>query len=108
MRTSPGPTREAAVWTARDAAVLYGLEAWGGGYFGVSGRGTVVAHPHGSPEQAIDLLEVVRGLEARDLVSPMVLRFDDILAHRMGHLLSLIHISEPTRPMKESRMPSSA
>ncbi|NNK64063.1 MAG: biosynthetic arginine decarboxylase [Gemmatimonadetes bacterium] len=86
MRTSAAPTREATVWTPRDAADLYGLEAWGGGYFGVSDRGTVVAHPHASSEQAIDLLEVVRGLEARDLVSPVVLRFDDILAHRMGHL----------------------
>ena len=30
------------------------------------------------------------------------------LGIRMASLLSLIHISEPTRPMKESRMPSSA
>lgn len=73
-------------WTPRHSAELYGLEDWGGGYFGVSEQGTVVAYPHGSPEHAIDLHEVVRGLEARDLQPPVVLRFDDILAHRMGHL----------------------
>ena len=85
--TAPTTTHTGApVWTPRDAAELYGLDAWGGGYFGVSERGTVVAHPHGSPEHAIDLHEVVQGLGARDLQPPVVLRFDDILAHRMGHL----------------------
>ncbi len=73
-------------WSPRDSAELYGLDEWGGGYFGVSPEGTVVAYPHGSPDHAIDLHEVVRGLQARDFHPPVVLRFDDILAHRMGHL----------------------
>lgn len=73
-------------WSPRDSAELYGLDDWGGGYFGVSPEGTVVAYPHGSPDHAIDLHEVVRGLQARDFHPPVVLRFDDILAHRMGHL----------------------
>lgn len=73
-------------WTLQDSADLYGLEDWGGGYFGISEQGTVVAHPHGTPDVSIDLHEVIQGLEARDLYPPVVLRFDDILAHRMGHL----------------------
>lgn len=76
----------ASSWSPGDAARLYGLGAWGGGYFGVSDRGTVVAHPHGDPSRTIDLYEVIQGLEARDLRPPVVLRFDDILAHRMAHL----------------------
>jgi arginine decarboxylase len=85
--TAPTTARpEAPLWTPRDAAELYGLDSWGAGYFGVSERGTVVAHPHGSPDRAIDLHEVIQGLGARDLQPPVVLRFDDILAHRMGHL----------------------
>ncbi len=85
--TAPTPTHpEVPIWTPRDAAELYGLDTWGAQYFGVSERGTVVAHPHGSPDRAIDLFEVVQGLVARDLQPPVVLRFDDILAHRMGHL----------------------
>ena len=36
-----------------------------------------------------------------------VLHIGDGLLHRAVNELSLIHISEPTRPMKESRMPSS-
>jgi hypothetical protein len=34
----------------------------------------------------IDLLEVVQGLKARDLAAPVVVRFSDILAHRLRHL----------------------
>ena len=36
------------------------------------------------------------------------LRVPDIVAPEMVLVLSLIHISEPTRPSKSSRMPSSA
>ncbi|HSM06258.1 MAG TPA: biosynthetic arginine decarboxylase [Longimicrobiales bacterium] len=75
-----------APWTPRDSSRLYGLEEWGGGYFGVSEEGTVEVYPGAEPSRGIDLLEVVRGLEVRDFVPPLVIRFDGILAHRMGHL----------------------
>jgi arginine decarboxylase len=65
---------------------LYGLEEWGGGYFGVSKRGTVQVHPDGDPARGIDLLEVVEGLRVRDFTPPLVIRFDGILEHRMRHL----------------------
>lgn len=86
MPASRKPRPDTSIWTPRDSAELYGLESWGGGYFGVSEEGTVVAHPHGRADRSIDLYEVVQGLAARDLQPPVVLRFDDILAHRMGHL----------------------
>jgi len=77
-----------ARWTVRDAASLYAIEHWGGGYFDVSEAGTVVVTPRGSGPDSprADLLEIVKGLEARDLTTPVVLRFDDILAHRMADL----------------------
>jgi arginine decarboxylase len=73
-------------WTVQDSADLYGLELWGAGYFSVSERGTVHVNPEGTPGHGIDLLEVVQGLEVRDFVPPLVIRFDGILEHRMGHL----------------------
>lgn len=75
-------------WTASEAAELYGLDHWSGGFFRISDRGTVVATPSGSDSDGpgADLLDIVQGLEARDLVPPVVLRFDDILAARMRHL----------------------
>jgi arginine decarboxylase len=82
----PPPAPEPRPWTIQDSADLYGLEAWGAGYFGISQRGTVAVYPEGRPERSIDLLEVVKGLEARDFAPPLVIRFDGILAHRMAHL----------------------
>ena len=38
------------------------------------------------PAREIDLLDVVQGLKARDLHTPVVIRFSDILAHRLRHL----------------------
>jgi arginine decarboxylase len=84
---APSPDGQASgAWTPRHSARLYGLDEWGGGYFGVSDSGTVQAHPDRDPTRGIDLLELVEGLEARDLQPPVVVRFDGILAHRMGHL----------------------
>jgi arginine decarboxylase len=77
---------DAATWTPSDSVALYGLEAWGAGYFGVSERGTVEVYPDQNVARKVDVLEVIQGLEARDLVPPVVLRFDGILAHRMAHL----------------------
>jgi arginine decarboxylase len=75
-----------AAWTPADSARLYGLDEWGGGYFGVSNGGTVCAFPGQDRSRGIDLHEVMQGLEARDLYPPVVLRFDGILQHRMRHL----------------------
>jgi arginine decarboxylase len=62
------------------------MEDWGLGFFGVSSRGTVLVHPDAEPSRAIDLLEVVEGLKARDVHPPVILRFPELLAHRMREL----------------------
>ena len=86
MTPSETTAAEPRTWTPQDSAELYGLEEWGGGYFGVSPEGTVEVYPDGQRHRKIDLLEVVKGLEVRDFVPPLVVRFDGILAHRMAHL----------------------
>ncbi len=73
-------------WKVEDSADLYQVQAWGKGYFGINDKGHVVVRPDMSPQREIDLLEVVEGLEARDLRAPLVVRFSDILAHRLRHL----------------------
>jgi arginine decarboxylase len=86
MKQAEEPPREPPDWTIQDSAELYGLANWGGGYFGVSPEGTVEVYPDGDPSRKIDLLEVVEGLEARDLYPPVMIRFSGILAHRMAQL----------------------
>jgi arginine decarboxylase len=86
MKQAEEARREVSRWTPRDSAELYGLANWGSGYFGVSDEGTVEVYPETDPNRKIDLLEVVEGLQARDLYPPVVIRFSGILAHRMAHL----------------------
>ena len=62
------------------------MRAWGKGYFGVNAAGHVVVRPDTTERREIDLYEVVEGLKARDLTTPVVVRFSDILAHRLRRL----------------------
>jgi len=73
-------------WRIEDSLDLYNVAAWGKGYFSINDAGHVVVRPDTTPEREIDLLEVVEGLQARDLSTPVVVRFSDILAHRLKRL----------------------
>ncbi len=73
-------------WTTRDAADTYRFEDWGDGYLGISDAGTLVVRPNGPEGQSLDLLEIIEGLETRGLTAPVVLRFPDLLRHRMTKL----------------------
>jgi arginine decarboxylase len=73
-------------WRVEDSLELYHLRAWGQGYFGINPAGHVVVRPDTTEQREIDLYEVVEGLQARDLTTPVVVRFSDILAHRLRRL----------------------
>src|ERR1700722_65443 len=73
-------------WKVAESLDLYQVEAWGKGYFSINAQGHVTIRPNQDPSREIDLLEVVQGLKARDLHTPVVIRFSDILAHRLRHL----------------------
>ncbi|HEY7641987.1 MAG TPA: biosynthetic arginine decarboxylase [Steroidobacteraceae bacterium] len=73
-------------WDTEDSLDLYQVAAWGKPYFGINEAGHVVVRPDGTPERDIDLFEVVEGLRARDLTTPVVVRFSDILHHRLTRL----------------------
>ena len=73
-------------WKVEESLDLYQVEAWGKGYFSINADGHVVVRPTQDASREIDLYEVVQGLKARDLHTPVVIRFSDILAHRLRHL----------------------
>ena len=73
-------------WSVEDSLELYQVNAWGKGYFSINAAGHVVVRPDPQAPQEIDLYEVVEGLKARDLTTPVVVRLSDILAHRLKHL----------------------
>src|SRR6266446_932684 len=73
-------------WKIEESLDLYQVEAWGKGYFSINDAGHVVIRPSMDAAREIDLYDVVQGLKARDLHTPVVIRFSDILAHRLRHL----------------------
>jgi arginine decarboxylase len=84
---SDAPRRERSIsWSVEDSAELYQVSAWGKGYFSVNPAGHVVVRPDMKADREIDLFEVVQGLKERELTTPVVVRFSDILAHRLKHL----------------------
>src|SRR6202161_3947838 len=82
-------------WKIEQSLDLYQVEAWGKGYFSINELGHVVIRPSLDSAREIDLYEVVQGLKARDLHTPVVIRFSDILAH-------------PLRPLAEAFGPAIA
>jgi len=73
-------------WSVAQSAELYGLERWGAPYFSINARGHVVVQPRGDRGGSLDLMELLQGLEARDLQTPLLIRFDDILEDRLEQL----------------------
>jgi arginine decarboxylase len=73
-------------WKIQDAIDTYGVRHWGKGYFGVNAAGHVTVHPTKREDQSIDLKELVDQLQARGIQLPILLRFTDILRHRVGEI----------------------
>jgi arginine decarboxylase len=73
-------------WKIHDALETYGIRNWGKGYFGINEAGHVTVHPFKTREQAIDLKDLVDKLQTRGIQLPILLRFTDILRHRVGEI----------------------
>ena len=73
-------------WTITDAAELYDVASWGKGYFSVGENGNLFVHPTKEPGRSIDLKQFVDTLEWRGISLPILIRFADILKHRLGEM----------------------
>src|SRR6266496_2520543 len=70
-------------WDVESAIATYNVEGWGRGYFTVNSSGNVEARPLQEGGGSIDLLQVVNEARARNLGFPLVIRFQDLLRHRV-------------------------
>ncbi len=70
-------------WKIDDALRTYGIGRWGGGYFGVNPEGHVTVHPEGQSGASIDLIKVAERARERGLHYPLLIRFHDLLRHRV-------------------------
>jgi arginine decarboxylase len=78
--------RFANPWKTDDALEMYSVRLWGKDYFGINAKGHVTVHPNKDPGQSIDLKELVDQLQERGIQLPILLRFTDILRHRVGEI----------------------
>src|ERR1700682_3263970 len=70
-------------WDVDAAISTYNVDGWGTGYFTVNSAGNVEARPLQEKGGAIDILEVVNEARSRGLGFPLVIRFQDLLRHRV-------------------------
>jgi arginine decarboxylase len=73
-------------WTPQLASDLYDVASWGKGYFSIGENGQVHVHPEKDVARFIDLKELVDTLVLRGIGLPILIRFADILKHRLGEL----------------------
>ncbi|VTR97541.1 biosynthetic arginine decarboxylase [Tuwongella immobilis] len=90
-RGTPSANGLSQPWKVQESVDLYGIKNWGKGYFGVNKAGHVVVYPTKDSSQVIDLKDLVDQLQKRDIQLPILLRFTDILRHRIGEIADAFH-----------------
>ncbi len=73
-------------WSPTDASDLYDVPRWGKGYFSVGENGHLCVHPDKNPVRKIDLKSLIDQLILRGINLPILLRFGEIIKHRMQEL----------------------
>ncbi len=83
MTTSGAP----GGWNVDKSTDLYQIKGWGKPYFRFNAAGHVEVRPDPRVDQGIDLFELTKQLQMRGLDLPLLIRFPNILQHRI-HLLN--------------------
>lgn len=79
-------------WQIEDSAELYNINGWGVNYFSINENGDVVVTPKRNGVR-INLRELVDELLLRDVSTPMLLRFTDILDSRIEEMANCFRIA---------------
>ncbi len=70
-------------WDVQAARNLYNINRWGARYFDINEAGHVVAMPLREAGASVDLTDVIEEARGRSLRFPVLIRFQDILRHRV-------------------------
>ena len=79
-------------WRIEDSAELYNINGWGINYFSINEKGHVVVKPRKNSVE-VDLMDLVEELQLRDVSTPVLLRFPDILDSRIEKMASCFKIA---------------
>ncbi|MGR5130222.1 biosynthetic arginine decarboxylase [Photobacterium swingsii] len=76
-------------WSINDARDVYNTPYWGQGYFDINAQGEVIAKPDNlNPNNTVALSQLADELIAKGASLPVLVRFPDILHHRVDSLCS--------------------
>lgn len=72
-------------WRVEDSAELYNINGWGINYFSINEKGNVIVTPR-RDGVAVDMRELIDDLLLRDVSTPVLIRFPDILDSRIEQM----------------------
>jgi arginine decarboxylase len=70
-------------WGVSDSLKLYNIESWGDQYFSINPSGNLTVHPRRGEAPGIDLMSVIEDIRSQNLGMPVLIRFQDIIRHRV-------------------------
>jgi len=74
-------------WSIQQACDLYNIAGWASGYFGINNQGHLEFQLKTQHDiQTIDLFDLVKHIKAQGIALPVLIRFTDILHHRLSRL----------------------
>lgn len=76
-------------WRIEDSTELYSINGWGINYFHINDKGHVVVTPDKDGVE-VDLKDVMDELSLRDVSSPVLVRFPDILDNRIEKMATCL------------------
>ncbi|MDL2255336.1 biosynthetic arginine decarboxylase [Parabacteroides sp. OttesenSCG-928-K15] len=79
-------------WRIEDSEELYNIPGWGINYFSINEKGNVVVTPK-KEYAGVDLKELIDELQIKDISTPTLIRFPDILDNRIEQISKCFKIA---------------
>ena len=73
-------------WTIKDSISIYNIDKWGDKYFSINSKGNITITPDKKSTKKLDLFKLVKELKSREINTPLIIRFNDILKDRISEL----------------------
>jgi arginine decarboxylase len=70
-------------WGVSDSLKLYNIENWGDQYFSINPAGNLTVHPRRGEGPGVDMMNVIQEIRSQNIEMPVLVRFQDIIRHRV-------------------------
>ena len=79
-------------WRIEDSEETYNINGWGNNYFSINEKGNVLVTPQ-KKEYGVDLDELMKELDLKDVSAPVLVRFPEILDSRIEKISTCFSIA---------------